>query len=181
MFRKIIVLLCCLYSVSLFAQAEIQELMERHEKAIASFEGFPPIPFQAPDTEGKQHQLEDYKGQILILHFWQLYCQPCLTQIPSLHKILDTYDDQSVAVLSFVDDYGKDLQDYLDENPMQYPVVPNAREFGLEAYGGMLGYPRVFIIDQYGVIRKLIRGGSSDDDLDLYEQINPLIAEFLKE
>ncbi len=162
-------------------QEEIAKLEDRFSRRLAEFEGFSPTPFEAPDMDGNNHYLADHKGQILIMQFWRLPCQPCLSQMPSLHKLLDEYNDQSIAVLSFSDDYGKDLENYVSQKSIHFPVIPNSRNLGMDAFAGDLGYPRVFIIDKFGIIRKLILGGSSDDEMALYDEIKPVIESLLKE
>lgn len=168
-------------TVQLSAQQEVDGFVKKMKNAKFEYEGFPPVPFQAPDINGENHFLSDYKGQILIIQFWQLYCEPCRSQIPSINKILKDYEDQSVAAIGFVDDFGDELELYANNMAINYPVIPNSRDFAMQAYGGELGYPRVFIIDKYGLIRKLVIGGSSDDDMDLYKEIKPLIENLLKE
>jgi len=158
-----------------------EDFLERQKNVIATLEGFSPVPFQAPDLEGKDHFLSDFKGQILILQFWQLYSDESRSQIPSINKILKDYDDQSVAALGFVDDYGEDLELYVNNTPIDYPIIPNSRELGLQAFAGELGYPRLFIIDKYGITRKVILGGHSYDKMHLYKELKPLIEELQKE
>ncbi len=159
----------------------IKEFMDRRDKTIASFEGFSPVPFQAPDLNGEDHFLSDFKGQILIIQFWQLYSQESRSQIPSINKLLEDYNDQSVAALGFVDDYGEDLELFVNNTTINYPIIPNSRELGLQAYAGELGYPRVFVIDQYGITRKIIMGAYSDDEMHLYKELKSLIEGLLKE
>ena len=86
-----------------------------------------------------------------------------------------------MAALGFADDFGESLELYVKHKTINYPVIPNSRDFAMQAYGGELGYPRVFIIDKYGIIRKLILGGSSYNEMGLYDEIKPLIEELLKE
>jgi thiol-disulfide isomerase/thioredoxin len=186
MIRWILFFSICLLLLNPLVSQELEKLdvdkyIQRQEEAKNKYEGFSPTPFHAPDLNGEDHFLSDFKGQVLILQFWQLYCEPCRSQIPSINKLLEDYNDQSVAALGFVDDYGEELADYVNNSVVNYPVIPNARELSLEAFAGELGYPRVFIIDKYGLIRKLIIGGSSYDEMDLYNEAKPFIELYLKE
>ena len=160
----------------------VQKLLERRANAIALFEGFPAIPFQAPDTEGHLHLLEHFRGQILILQFWDIVSQPCLDQIPGLNRLVETYEDRGVAVLGFVNEYGSDLQQFLERNEVQYPVIPNSADFGREAYGGHLGIPRLFVIDQYGTVQKVILGGGppKENDLGTFYELEGIVEKLLK-
>lgn len=182
--HHILLLLLLTFPFFAIAQPEatknLKKIDDRFDAAIAQYEGFPPIPFEAPDMEGNKHLLEHYKGQIVILHFWNIYCQPCLTQITSLNKLVEEYEAQGLTVLGFADDYGQDLEDFVRDNEVKYPIVPNSRELGMMAYAGDLGYPRIFVIDEYGVIHRVLFGGSLDDYWDTYEQLKPILDNLLK-
>lgn len=38
--------------------------------------------FELPDAKGQKHQLEEFRGKAIILHFWASWCPPCLEEIP---------------------------------------------------------------------------------------------------
>ncbi len=136
--------------------------------------------FEAPDIAGELHRLDDLRGQVVVLHFWQLYCQPCLDQIPGLKKVMATYGERGVTVLGFADGYGADLEEFVVQQALNYPVIPNSAEFGAKHFGGEIGYPRLFIIDRYGVIQQVLIGGGSGADHETYQQLAPLIDDLLR-
>ena len=44
-----------------------------------------PIVFQ--DFLGKEVNLKDYKGKIVVLNFWATWCEPCKEEMPSLDRL----------------------------------------------------------------------------------------------
>ena len=44
------------------------------------------------DFSGKEINLKDYKGKLVIINFWATWCQPCKEEMPSLDKL---YSDSS--------------------------------------------------------------------------------------
>ncbi len=147
---------------------------------IAAYEGtFAPL-FRATDINGNDYFLDKYEGHIVILHFWQVYSPSTTSQIPALNRVVKEYFDQGVVVFGFADEDEQELNDFVTKNEVNYPLIPNSRDFARVHFGGELGYPRTFIIDKYGIIQKVTIGGKVDDEIELYHKIKPVIEEHLK-
>lgn len=150
------------------------------EHKIAKYVGLPAPLFEAPDLEGKKHYLDFYEDHIVILHFWQAYSDPSISQIPSLNMIIEAYFDKGVVVLGFATNDVEDLTNFQKEQEVEYPIIPNSGQFSQDYYGGEMGYPRVFLIDKYGIVQKVMIGGKSGNDMDLYHHLVPVIEEHLR-
>ena len=150
------------------------------EEKIAKFIGLPSPLFEAPDLTGHKHYLDKYQDHVVILHFWQAFSYPSTTQIPSLNRIIDEYFDKGVVVLGFATNDIEDLTMFKKEQGINYPLIPNSLEFSNKYYGGEMGYPRVFLIDKYGVVQNIYIGAKSGEYMNLYHQLVPLIEEQLK-
>lgn len=52
-------------------------------------------------SSGKSVKLSEFKGKVVLLHFWASWCTPCLKELPVLSKMLQkTGDDVVVIALS---------------------------------------------------------------------------------
>jgi thiol-disulfide isomerase/thioredoxin len=38
--------------------------------------------FRLNTLDGQQVQLSDYRGKVVLIHFWATWCEPCLEAIP---------------------------------------------------------------------------------------------------
>ena len=113
-------------------------------------------------------KLADYKGKVVIVNFWATWCGPCKMEIPDFVELYDEYKDQGLVVLGIsVDDTPEQLQVFMKEFKMNYPVVQMRPEVE-DAWGPFYGYPTSFIVARDGSIctkhigaasRRTVRGG----------------------
>jgi thiol-disulfide isomerase/thioredoxin len=113
---------------------------------------------KAPDftlvsTDGKEINLSDYKGKIVILDFWATWCGPCRRGIPDLVSIQNSYKNKVIVIgISLDDDRTKnDILPFMKEYGVNYPVVYGTSEV-VTSYGSIRAIPTSFIIDQKGNI-----------------------------
>jgi thiol-disulfide isomerase/thioredoxin len=52
------------------------------------------------DLNGKQHQLGDYRGKVVILNFWATWCAPCVKEMPSLENLARRMSADQFALLT---------------------------------------------------------------------------------
>jgi thiol-disulfide isomerase/thioredoxin len=53
-----------------------------------------------PDSSGKSHSLDDFKGKWVVIHFWASWCQPCLDEIPKIKKFSEMIAADGVTVVA---------------------------------------------------------------------------------
>lgn len=121
---------------------------------ITSFEGHIAEQFLASDVTGAEHFLGDYKGQKVILWFWSVESGVALEQIAPMKAIQETHPD--VQIIAFAKEPKARVLEHLRTYPMDFDVIPNGEVFGQMAYGAELGSPRMFLIDEYGIIKVVL-------------------------
>jgi thiol-disulfide isomerase/thioredoxin len=129
------------------------------------------IPRQAPefatkgagavlDIHGKPLQIKDYKGKIVLLHFWASWCGACQQEEPSLVKMTDEMTGPDFQVVTIASDVawdrikrvlpqGAPFQVFLDRLPVadEGSIGPITQSWGTHAV------PESFLIDRRGFIR----------------------------
>ena len=63
--------------------------------------------------------------------------------------------------------------------PFNLPIIPNTDELGSMGFAGELGYPRVFVIDTFGIINELFVGKNFNGRTDLYQLLKPHVEAML--
>ncbi len=98
--------------------------------------------FSLPETGSKMHDLQDYRGKILIVDFMQVSCPHCVTFSAILEQAKAKYGEK-IAVLSIVNPPSdqKGVTDYIAKNNIRSPTSPQ------------ITIPHVFLIDADGMIR----------------------------
>ena len=117
-------------------------------------------PDPAPDftlksLDGKPLSLLGVRGKVVFLNFWATWCGPCRAEIPDLVDLQTRYKDRlQIIGLNVDDDDAAEIQKYVDENGINYPVAITPSELRTE-YGGIPALPTSFVLDTQGrVVQK---------------------------
>jgi peroxiredoxin len=118
--------------------------------------------FTLQDQNNKPWRLSDYRGKIIILNFWTVTCQPCLTEMPSLLRLASMVshrDDVEVVAISTDAQWSDVKPVFPSQTPLKVLLDPS-KKVVQKLFGTKL-YPETWIIDAKGIIR-LRYDGSRD-------------------
>ena len=117
-------------------------------------------PDPAPDfnlnsLDGKPLTLADARGKVVLLNFWATWCGPCRAEVPDLVTLQQRYEGRlEVIGLNVDDEDAAEVQKYVDENGINYPVAMTPDKVR-EEYGGIAALPTSFLVDTEGrVVQK---------------------------
>jgi peroxiredoxin len=137
---------------------------------------------QAPDFKmatltGQQVSLERYRGQVLLLDFFAVWCKPCRESIPHLNELSQKYGKQGLQVLGVsADEEGeKSVRTFAEQNRIAYPVAL-AGEAMLTDYG-VRSVPILFVIDRRGRVAEVFRGVTEASGRSQEQLVRKLLAE----
>lgn len=141
-----------------------------------------PDPRAAPDftltgMDGAPLHLADYRGKVVLIHFWATWCAPCRAAMPHEMALLRKYGSQGLVVLGLsLDRDAEEVRDFLDRQDVTYPVAL-VDEATRQAYGGVPTVPLTVLIDREGRIRKKQIGFTLEGMTKLENAILGLLAE----
>jgi cytochrome c biogenesis protein CcmG, thiol:disulfide interchange protein DsbE len=124
----------------------------------------PPITFTGVD--GTQYRIpESLKGNVVILHFWQIGCSSCKLEIPAMDVLYKQYQRKGLEILAVnVGQKKEDVRSFSGELGVSYPLLIDPDEKGARLFG-VADIPRTYVIDRTGMVRYRIFGGTSPEML----------------
>jgi len=104
------------------------------------------------DTNNKLINLNDYKGNLILLNFWATWCAPCKEEMPSLDSLLENkyLDKLQIFPINIGNENFEKASKFFDEVGIQNlnlyfdPPVTLAKKFNLR------GLPTTILIDKKG-------------------------------
>ena len=109
-------------------------------------------------VDGKHFDLSRQRGRVVFLAFWATWCEPCRVEIPRLIAAEGNYKDLVVIGVSTetsaeVTEFLKDFRYFSSAIDVDGKIT---RAYGVDLL------PRLFVIDQKGIVVKMIRGVPSE-------------------
>jgi thiol-disulfide isomerase/thioredoxin len=125
-------------------------------------------------SDGKMHELSDYRGKLVILDFWASWCPHCRRSMPAIQRMHDTYGQRGVAILAL------NCRDRGDVDPLAFVrdkgftyFVADGNDVAIQYRVGSV--PAFYVISPEG--RLLYRQSGYDQEKE--QQLIDLIESFL--
>ncbi len=126
---------------------------------------------QAPDfeltsIEGEDFKLSDFNGKVVVLDLMATWCGPCIQEMGHLKDIYSEYSPDDLVIISIdVDDTETigQLSDFKTTYGDDWTFAANGGSVG-QTYQAT-GIPKIFVIDQEGLIAFAHTGVTSSSDL----------------
>ena len=154
------------------------------DKKLLNAAGIQELKQEAPDftivnPDGKKVNLKDYKGRVVILHFWATWCKPCKEEFPLFEKVYQKFKDKNVvSLLIAIDTKASREEIYLFAKELGVSFsVYLAKEGNITDRYWTWGLPVTYFLDKDGMIV-----GRAIGPMDwTSDSINNLINALLKE
>lgn len=115
------------------------------------------------DTEGVDFELNDYRGNIVVLIFSGDWCGPCRGEYPYQRSMLDLYEEQEVVLLGVNSDSRlRTVLEAKEREGLSYRTWWDGGTDGpIATAWDVQSWPSTFILDAEGVLRFVDRRGNA--------------------
>lgn len=139
----------------------------------------------APDyvfktREGADARFADFRGKVVVINLWAMWCAPCRTEMPTLARLDEAYPDSELMILPInVDatpDGLTDARSFIDvHEPLPlYSDMKFQLPFELPGEGKM---PQTVLLDRKGRIRASFSGEADWASPEARALVDALLAE----
>ena len=138
------------------------------------------------DQYGKKHNIEEYKGKVIVINFWATWCGYCVEEMPAFEKVYKEFGSNKKDViilgvagpktkknLNNVDVEKDKIISFLNKNKITYPTLMDETGKVFDDYK-VRALPMTYVINKDGYLEGFVNGAITD------EQLRKAINETLK-
>ena len=131
--------------------------------------------FRLKNLNGRNVQLSDYKGRVVLINLWASWCAPCLVEMPELVKLQKEHESRGLQIIgvTYPDDSRTSIRRKARQFKLNYPVLFGTSDFMDEYQIGEV-LPVTVVVDRDGNIRDRILGILEPEEFR--EKVAPLLG-----
>ena len=124
--------------------------------------------FTLMDVGGNPRSISEWSKQPLLINFWATWCAPCRREMPLLQKLHEERQNNSFQVIGVAIDRLDDVQAYVIESGVTYPILVGeleAMEVAEKFGSGFVGLPFSVFTAPNGQVLTVRNGELQRDEL----------------
>jgi peroxiredoxin/outer membrane lipoprotein-sorting protein len=120
--------------------------------------------FKLANVDGKEVELRDLKGKVVLLDFWATWCTPCRSEMPIIELLHRQFKDKGLVVVGIDDEDASTQKEFMEKSGFSFILLVEPRKQVTNQFH-VGGIPTTVLIDQQGTIRTFDLGEASFDSL----------------
>jgi cytochrome c biogenesis protein CcmG/thiol:disulfide interchange protein DsbE len=147
-------------------EVQVVEMADGTALPVQAKEGYLAPDFQLEALDEEQYALSDFSGQPVIVLYWASWCGYCKEELSLVQEMYPELEQQGIVVLAVNATDGDSLRDinrYVEEEQLPFPVLLDPAAKFNRAYGNLNSLPTAFFISSDGVVQAVVIGTMSED------------------
>lgn len=129
------------------------------------------------DQYGKKHNIEEYKGKVVVINFWATWCGYCVQEMPEFEKVYKEFgsNKKDVIILGVAGPKSKENQNnvdvekdkvisFLKKKNITYPTLMDETGKSFEDYK-VRALPMTYVINKDGYLEGFVSGAITSEQL----------------
>lgn len=148
-------------------------MMPASAAELKAYDGATPA-LKLNTLQGNAVDLEQFKGNLVMVQFWATYCTPCRVEMPSMNRLQAKLGDGFVILAVDMGEEEAEVQQFVDEVKPEFTILMDEDGSALAEWK-VFAAPATFIVDPAGKIRYTMFGGTEWDSEEMVAQLKRLM------
>ena len=112
-----------------------------------------PLNMKFTSLDGREVDISQMKGKVVLIDFWATWCGPCIREIPSVKKTYEELNKDGFEIIGISLDSDKaKLEDFIAKNDMNWPQFFDGKGWktSLAQEHGISSIPAMWLVDKEG-------------------------------
>lgn len=139
--------------------------------------GKPAPNFTLEDLNGNKVSLSDFKGKVVLLNFWAMFCGPCRAEMPSMERLYQEFKNDGLVVVAVNwGDNKEAVEKFVKIIELTFVVLVDPERETVEKYPSQY-IPYSIVIDRGGIVRDIVIGAKEWDSDETKAYFKKLLEE----
>ena len=126
------------------------------------------------DLNNKEHDLNQYKGQVVLVQFWATYCTPCRKEMPSMNKLMQKMGKTPFKILAVnMGETDDEVKTFVNQVKPAFTILMDPEGKSIADWR-VFAAPSNFIVGPDGKVRYTLFGGVEWDSEELIAKLQAL-------